>query len=141
MAPRDTRTGGVLESLILPALSKGGYKYEKQMVIGTRPGGAQHKIDVLAEDGSGQRYLISMKWQQVGGTAEQKVPFEVICLGDIMARHPGAYRTAYLVLGGPGWSLRDFYIGGGLKEYLRHVDLVSIVGLEHFIAKANKGEL
>jgi hypothetical protein len=140
VAPRDTRTGGVLESLILPALSKGGYKYKKQIVIGRRPGGAQHKIDVLAEDASGQLYLVSMKWQQVGGTAEQKVPFEVICLGDIMARLPGTYRAAYLVLGGPGWTLRDFYIGGGLREYLRQ-DHVQIIGLEHFVAKANRGEL
>lgn len=37
-----------------------------------------------------------MKWQQVSGTAEQKVPFEVICLMEAVAT--GAYQKAYLVL-------------------------------------------
>ncbi len=84
--PRDTRTGAVLESIVLPALAQGGYKYRKQVLVGARPGGRDHKIDVLAEDKTGHSYLTSMKWQQVGGTAEQKVPFEVICLIDIMVR-------------------------------------------------------
>jgi hypothetical protein len=43
--------------------------------------------------------FVSLKWQQVGGTAEQKVPFEVMCLADaVRAGH------AYLVLGGDGWT-------------------------------------
>ena len=29
---------------------------------------------------NGRQFLVSVKWQQVSGTAEQKVPFEVICL-------------------------------------------------------------
>ena len=82
-----------------------------------------------------------MKWQQVGGTAEQKVPFEVICLADIMTRYAGKFQAAYLVLGGIGWTLRDFYIGGGLKDYVKQIDLVTILDLEHFVAKANKGKL
>ena len=40
-----------------------------------------------------------MKWQETSGTAEQKVPFEVMCLADAV-RETGA-TTAYLVLGGP----------------------------------------
>ena len=139
--PRDTRTGGVLESLVLPALKQGGYNFRKQVLIGTRPGGRNHKIDVLAEDKRGRAYLVSMKWQQVGGTAEQKVPFEVICLADIMTRYPDKFQAAYLVLGGIGWTLRDFYIGGGLKDYITQIDLVTIIDLEHFVAKANKGQL
>lgn len=82
-----------------------------------------------------------MKWQQVGGTAEQKVPFEVICLADIMTRYTGKFQAAYLVLGGTGWTLRDFYISGGLKDYIKQIDLVTILDLEHFVAKANKGKL
>ena len=82
-----------------------------------------------------------MKWQQVGGTAEQKVPFELICLIDIMIRQPDKFHAAYLVLGGTGWSLRDFYIAGGLNDYIKRTELVTILDLEHFVAKANKGEL
>jgi hypothetical protein len=37
----------------------------------------RHFVDVIAEK-DGKRFLVSLKWQQVSGTAEQKVPFEVI---------------------------------------------------------------
>lgn len=138
MTPRDTRTGGVLEAMILPALRQGGYTYETQVKIGQRPGGGVHKVDALAAKGE-SKWLVSLKWQQVGGTAEQKVPFEVMCLADAVAG--GAYGKAYLVLGGDGWSLRDFYVGGGLQKYFRAIDSVEIITLERFIANANKGVL
>jgi PD-(D/E)XK nuclease superfamily domain len=138
MAPRDTRTGGVLEAMILPALKRGGYDYLVQQAIGERLGGGRHVVDAIAEK-AGQRYLVSLKWQQVSGTAEQKVPFEVICLAE--AVRTGDFAKAYLVLGGEGWKLRKFYTGGGLKTHLTSADQVDILTLESFIAKANKGEL
>lgn len=81
MSPRDTSTGGVLEAMVLPALTRGGYTYQTQQSIGQRFGGGKHIVDVIAEK-NGAKYLVSLKWQQVSGTAEQKVPFEVICLAD-----------------------------------------------------------
>src|SRR5437667_12621928 len=82
MSPRNTRTGSVLEAMILPALKQGGYGYSSQQVIGSRFGGGRHIVDAIAEKDE-QRFLISLKWQQTGGTAEQKVPFEVISLADV----------------------------------------------------------
>jgi hypothetical protein len=82
---------------------------------------------------------VSQKWQQVGGTAEQKVPFEVICLAEEVLS--GAFHKAYLVLGGDGWSLRDFYTSGGLDRHLTNADRVKVVTLERFVALANKGKL
>ena len=152
MTPRDTRTGGVLEAMILPALTRGGYTYKTGQKIGKRLGGGVHKVDVIAEK-EGKRYLVSLKWQQAGGTAEQKIPFEVICLAE--AVHDG-FDGAFLVLGGvdsapgdrsikkkatPGWKLRNFYTGGGLKSHLVHADKVDIMTLEAFVAKANQGRL
>jgi hypothetical protein len=138
MTPRDTRTGGVLETMVLPALKMGGYSVQIQAPMGCRPGGRKHKVDVLAEKDA-RKLLISLKWQQVGGTAEQKVPFEVICLMDAVKEHKLA--KSYLVLGGAGWTLRDFYVGGGLKSYLKYAELVDILTLEQFVAAANKGKL
>ncbi len=138
MSPRNTTTGGVLEAMILPALTRGGYAYLTQQHIGQRLGGGKHFVDVVAEK-SGVKYLVSVKWQQVSGTAEQKVPFEVICLAE--AVREGSFAKAYLVLGGEGWKLRSFYVGGGLKEYLAHADKVDILTLESFVAKANQGKL
>lgn len=139
MSPRDTRTGGVLEAMILPSLARGGYSCESQVVVGTRLGGrGRHFIDAVAEK-NGKKFLISLKWQQTSGTAEQKVPFEVMCLMDAIEAHH--YAKAYLVLGGAEWSLRDFYVSGGLKRFLKYDDKVEIMTLESFVAKANRGEL
>ena len=138
MSPGNTTTGSVLEQMVLPALKRGGYEYQTQVKIGTRIGGGRHFVDAIAEK-AGQKWLISMKWQQVGGTAEQKVPFEVICLAEALAG--ASYEGAYLVLGGNGWTLRDFYTGGGLKKHLANADKVKILTLEDFVAWANQGRL
>src|SRR5437870_4986579 len=137
MTARNTRTGSVLEAMILPALTQGGYRYLVQQVIGSRFGGGRHIVDAIAEKND-HKYLVSLKWQQTGGTAEQKVPFEVISLADVVLT--GAFAKAYLVLGGEGWTLRNFYVGGGLTKHLLNTDKVEIVTLENFVARANKGE-
>jgi hypothetical protein len=138
MTPRNTRTGGVLEQMILPALDQGGYTYSVQANIGQRLGCGQHLVDVVAAK-DGQSILISVKWQQVSGTAEQKVPFEVICL--LEALGAGKWAKAYLVLGGEGWTLRSFYTGEGLKKYLDYADRIEIVTLESFVGRANAARL
>lgn len=140
MTPRDTRTGGVLEAMILPALRRGGYPYKTQVKIGNRIGGGTHKVDAVAE-GPAKPILVSLKWQQVPGTADQKVPFEVICLSEAITA--GEYSKAYLVLGGEGSKLRNFYISDGLAPYLNLKNLsdVHIVTLENFVAIANQGKL
>ncbi len=135
---RDTRTGGVLEAMILPSLTRGGYDYKVRVKIGQRLGCGSHYVDVIAEK-DGRKILISLKWQQVAGTAEQKIPFEVICLAEALEN--GDYEKAYVVLGGEGWTLRKFYTSGGLTKYLRGANRVWIVTLEGFVAKANRGEL
>ena len=138
MSPGSTRTGGVLERMILPALDEGGYVYEKQVLLGKRLGIGRHVVDAIAEK-DGRKVLISLKWQQVSGTAEQKVPFEIICL--LEALEAGQYQKAYLVLGGEGWTLRAFYTAGGLKKFLVGSDRVDVVTLEGFVGRANQGKL
>jgi hypothetical protein len=138
MVSRDTGTGSVLEQMVIPALEGGGYAVQKRVVVGQRLGGGKHIADVLAEK-DGRCVIVSLKWQQVYGTAEQKVPFEVICLED--ALESGGYEAAYLVLGGEGWKLRQFYTSGGLESHLRLSGKIRIVTLEKFVARANRGEL
>jgi len=137
-ARRNTRTGGVLERMVLPALEHGGYEYRIQVDIGRRLGIGHHFVDVIAEKDC-CKFLISMKWQQVSGTAEQKVPFEIICL--LEAMEVGTYAKAYIVLGGEGWTLREFDVDDGLKKYLPYADRVEILTLEAFVGRANGGRL
>ena len=66
-----------MEAMILPALTRGGYTHEKQVRIGTRCGGGIHKVDAIATK-QDEKILVSLKWQQTGGTAEQKVPDLVV---------------------------------------------------------------
>lgn len=138
MSPRNTTTGAVLEAMVLPALKRGGYTCQVQQHIGERLGGGAHVADAIAAKDD-QKILVSLKWQQVSGTAEQKVPFEVICLAEAVLT--GEFAQAYLVLGGEGWKLRAFYTGGGLKSHLIHADKVEILTLEAFVARANQGKL
>jgi hypothetical protein len=138
MTPRNTNTGGVLEAMIVPALTRAGYTHETQKIIGTRCGGRPHKVDAIASKDH-DRILVSLKWQQTGGTAEQKVPFEVMCLAD--AVRAGHATRAYLVLGGDGWTLRDYFTSGKLSEHLIHSSLVHVVTLEAFIRIANNARL
>lgn len=110
-------------------------------MIGLRPGGRKHKVDLLIEGSTGEQIPISMKWQQVSGTAEQKVPFEIISLADAIQKSKGKFKTAYLVLGGEGWTLRDYYLSGDLQQYLRNCERVRIVSFETFVSNANQGKL
>ena len=136
--PRNTTTGAVLEAMIVPSLEKGGYEVLTQETVGNRPGGGVHKVDVLAKKKT-QTILISLKWQQASGTAEQKIPFEMMCLSDaVLAGHGD---SAYLVLGGEGWTLRDYYTSGDMTKYLIHAELVKVVKLETFVRLANNSEL
>jgi hypothetical protein len=124
--------------MVLPALEHGGYHYEVQVPVGERLGCGRHFVDAVVTKGEKQ-FLVSVKWQQVSGTAEQKVPFEVICLID--ALEGSAYEKAYVVLGGEGWKLRSFFTKGGLNRFLKGSERVEIITLESFIARANLGTL
>lgn len=126
--------------MVLPALKRGGYSYRRQVNIGDRLGVGRHKVDVVAQYDD-EEIPVSLKWQQVPGTAEQKVPYEIICLAHAIDESGGRFTRAYLVLGGGGWKLREFYVSGGLDKYLRGCDRVQVITLEGFVGKANAGRL
>jgi hypothetical protein len=132
-----------MEEMITPSLRRGGYSFKEQVVIGLRLGVGKHKVDYLVEDPPEGQILVSTKWQQVPGTAEEKVPYEVICLADSVNTSKGKLKKAYLVIGGDGWKtkLKDFYLTGGLSRFLSNCEAVEILSLENFVAKANKKAL
>jgi hypothetical protein len=140
MSPGNTTTGSVLESIMKPTLEKNGYTCAMQQVIGSSIRGRPHRVDVLVQTSTG--YIpISVKWQQVSGTAEEKVPYEIIKLIHAIRGSEGRFPYAYLVLGGTGWTMKDFYLGHGLRDYIRDYDLVRLLSLEDFITRANKRAL
>ena len=62
-----------------------------------------------------------------------------MCLADVV--RSGRALRAYLVLGGDGWTLRDYYTSGALKAHLRHAELVHVVTLEAFVRLADNPQL
>jgi hypothetical protein len=145
--PRNTTTGRVLEEMVIPSLIRGGYSFTEQADVGKKVNGRKHKVDVMVNGQQGD-ILISLKWQQSSGTAEQKVPFEVINLIHACKTH--GFSKAYLVLGGVdskpgeaqgGWTLRKWYLSGALKEFIDYEQCVDILLTEDFVVKANQGAL
>ena len=143
---RDTTTGRVFEKMIEAALQQGGYTVSDQSQVGTRPNGGKHMVDLVARKGD-TAILISLKWQQSGGTAEQKIPYEVICLSEALAQSQqapgpaGKFTKACIVMGGDGWTLREWYLSGALKKHLPASKDVDLYSVDTFIANANKGKL
>ena len=80
-----------------------------------------------------------MKWQEASGTAEQKVPFDVMCLAD--ALQEGSYGKAYLVLGGPGWTLRDWYVSGASQKRLVERTTCWLPRSRRLLRKLTQGQL
>ncbi len=139
MATRNTNTGGVLEAMVEPALARGGYTVTRQVDVGTTFGGGRHRVDRVASLGV-TSVLISLKWQQVSGTAEQKVPFEVLRMSRAL-RENTDYQRAYIVLGGNGWSLRDFFVNDLLQTWMTVQEPIRVITMESFIALANDARL
>ena len=144
---RNTTTGQVLEKMILPALKNSGYEFKEQARVGEKPNGRAHKVDVLIKN-DGKNILLSLKWQETNGTAEQKVPFEIINLLYAFENHD--IEKAYLVLGGTdsnpkkgtsGWTLREWYLAGGLGKYIKYEDKIMLMNLEEFVVLANQKKL
>jgi Holliday junction resolvase-like predicted endonuclease len=133
---RRTSTGAVFEKSVAHALEHGGYLVHTQQNMGQRLGGGKHFVDIVAEKG-GETILVSLKWQQTSGTAEQKVPYEYICLAHALEEHKTIAR-AYLVLGGNGWTKREFYVDG-LQDWVSSDSEVVVIEGNDFIAIANKG--
>lgn len=139
MASRQTSTGFVFESTILPSLSHNGYSFQTQQVIGSSLSGKRHRADVIVDRSESTKIIVSVKWQQVSGSAEEKVPFEIIKLIHAVNGSNGLFAYAYLVLAGPGWSsLKDFYLSHGLKPYINGYELIRLISLDSFIALANR---
>lgn len=137
---RQTTTGKDFEKEVKLALEALDYKATTQVQVGTRPNGSRHLIDLVAHK-DGQSFLISLKWQQSTGTAEQKVPYELICLSEALKQSRGKHKAAYLVLGGEGWTLKQFYLSGGLDRHLNLDQPVKLLNLENFLKLAKEDRL
>lgn len=135
----NTNSGAVFETLVVPALTKNGYKVATQETVGVGLGGGKHRLDTLVEAPSGEKILVSLKWQEVSGTTDEKVPFEVIKLLDLLEQFP-EFSRAYIILGGDGMRkrLETYYTDGSLARWIIGSDRVKCMTLNQFVKMCNR---
>ena len=113
---RDTTTGSNYEQIIELCLKrsceKNGMVAKAQVTVGEKPGGGKHRIDweLVKNDNSELRGLISCKFQSTSGTAEEKIAYEVIKLLHTM-ENDLRFKKSWIIMGGDGWST-------GMKQFV-----------------------
>jgi hypothetical protein len=140
MAPggRGTRTGTNMERMIATALGYNNYSFVRQVYIGQQLFGNRYKADFIVND-----KIISLKWQQVSGTAEQKLIYEIATLIKIINDSNGLYTKAYLIYGGNGFSpVALNYMDQNMHVNLfKRGDLVLVESFNNFIARIDQHNL
>ena len=98
-------TGTKYEHRMQTLLEERNVSFQAQKVIGKKRNGGNHRVDLILDDG----ILVSLKHQEVAGTAEEKVPFEFMKLQHAVDDYN--YNRAYIVLSGDtGWTWKDYYL-------------------------------
>lgn len=155
MSPGDTSSGVSFEQRlkIAEALSQGRYVFyirgsgtsASRTFPEPIPSTKSRKnfiIDgVIIDSTTEERIGLSAKWQQVSGTAEEKVALEFIRL--MLLIEQGYLDRAYIVLGGDGWTLKDFFTSQEFKNLFApsSKDRVFVVEEHVFLEKARKRTL
>ena len=110
---RDTSTGTNYEKRIDVFLTENKIQYRSQINIGAKRNGKRHRVDLIIDN-----TLVSLKHQQVGGTAEEKVPFEFMKLQHAVEDYN--YDNAIIVLSGnTGWTWKEYYLSDEFKEAMK----------------------
>ncbi|RDI95657.1 hypothetical protein DV704_05100 [Meiothermus sp. QL-1] len=144
--PPKTGSGKTFENILATALKTSGYGFCRQVRVPGALAGRQHVLDFVVTQP--KQVLISVKWQGTSGTTEEKIPFEVIRLSDLIRRgNITAFcqkdqitlsaQKAYIVLAGNGWSLKDWYVKGGLHEFLPGCSNIRILDFYDFMNMVN----
>ncbi len=137
-ASRDTATGTTYENEIADLLENfTDYQFKTQVNVGLKRNGGKHYIDILLES----KTLLSLKFQRVQGTAEEKVPFEIMKLQQAVEDY--GYECAILVLAGldSAWKWKDYYFGeefqSNMKQIYPDVRIISHVQfVEEFLSNS-----
>ena len=147
-ASRDTTTGTTYEKKIASLLKEcTDIDFHSQVVVGCKRNNGEHIVDLLF--GGEVKYvkkkkrpishhkggiLVSLKYQIVQGTAEEKIPFEVMKLHHACLDHK--YECAIIVLAGPdkAWKWKEYYLSAEFQCNMKQVyPTVRIISHEQFV--------
>ena len=127
---RTDKTGKYFEYFCEQLLTESGYNVEEQVNIGLRPTGGAHNTDLVLNE----EIIISLKYQDVAGTAEEKIPYEQICLQHACETY--GYKHAIIVLAGKGWNHDKEYCDGVLNKWL-NTPKVEVINFDEFLNRFN----
>jgi len=117
-ASRDTTTGTNYETEVENLLEEfSDHKVESQVWIGKKRNGGKHRLDILLDETE----LISLKYQRVLGTAEEKIPFEFMKLQHAIDDY--GYKSATIVIAGPdkAWKWKDYYLSDEFRAKMKSI--------------------
>lgn len=126
---RNTTTGISYEDRIKYLLEHHtDYRIRVRHNIGKKRNGGNHIVDILLNE----KELISLKYQKTTGTAEEKIPGEIVKLQQAIDDY--SYESATIVLAGDddAWTLKDYYLTGDLMNYMNCPN-VRIISHEQFL--------
>jgi hypothetical protein len=113
---RNTTTGKKYEKEIELLLNEySDHDVKPQANVGLKRNGGKHYTDVLLNSSE----LISLKFQCVQGSVEEKVPFEFMKLQDAIDDY--GYKSATIVLAGPdkAWKWKDYYLSDAFSSRMK----------------------
>lgn len=130
---RDTTTGTNYETEVENLLEDySEHTVESQVMVGTKRNGGKHYCDIVLNEDE----LISLKYQRVQGTAEEKIPFEFMKLQHAIDDH--GYKSATIVVAGPdkAWKWKDYYLSDEFRGKMSSIyPNVRIINHEQFVSE------
>lgn len=139
-ASRNTEeTGRPFEYYCQHLLESAGFNVIDQSTIGLRPTGGKHVVDLEIIDESKHRGpLISCKWQEVGGSAYEKIIFESVSLQKACDDY--GYTDAYILMSGPGWRHEESFRDGSFDRWVNAPN-VKVINFDEFVEIFNLTEV
>jgi hypothetical protein len=146
-ASRNTTTGTTYEKEFAALLEQyTNIVFDSQVIVGQKRNGGEHVVDLLINGevkyNKGFKrpislhrggVLVSLKYQNVGGTAEEKIPFEFMKLHHTCIDF--GYESAILVLAGPdkAWKWKKYYLSEQFRNDMKQIyPTVCIISHEQF---------
>ncbi len=140
-------TWQLFENILDDALTKKGYTVldNKSLNLKCSFTGRKHLPDKLIQTQTEEIIVLSKKWQESRGTAEEKVIYEIFKLLDLLNNQEYKIKSCYIILGGMGWSkqLKEYYLSHKWNNFLENdfKNKVKIVIFDEILTLINKGLL
>ena len=130
-ASRDTTTGSTYETEVENLLEQfSDHEVESQVMVGAKRNGGKHYCDIVINGDE----LISLKYQRVQGTAEEKIPFEFMKLQHAIDDY--GYKSATIVVAGldKARKWKDYYLSDEFRAKMKSIyPDVRIINHDQFV--------